>query len=151
MKTIKSFIIVALAVLTCGAFTACKDDANDWVVQTEGLRAWTPTKVTLTIGDTYAIISEFTTPGSTGYVVQLASNSTFTENVLEYSIPAITSAEEYTISGLTPETVYYMRIKAVCEGKEDSHWARYSHTSGDEVQYYFTTKKAGEDAGSNDD
>lgn len=147
MKTIKSFIIVAMAVLTCAAFSSCKDDENDWTVQTEGLRAWTPTKLSLTVGDTYATISEFNTPGSTGYVLQLASDPAFTENVIEYNIPAMTSSSEYTITGLTPETVYFMRIKAVCEGKEDSHWAVYSHTSDGVVQNYFTTKKAGESAG----
>lgn len=151
MKSIKSILIIALSLLTCSTFTSCKDDANDWVVQTEGLRAWTPTKVTLTVGDTYAIISEFTTPGSTGYVLQLASNGSFTEDVKEYNIPAISSSEEYTITGLTPETVYYMRIKAVCVGKGDSHWYVYSHTSNDEVQHYFTTKKAGEDPGDNEE
>lgn len=151
MKTIKSFIIVALALLTCSTITSCKDDANDWTVQTEGLRAWTPTKITLLTADTYASISEFTTPGSTGYEVQLASNEDFTENVLIYDVPAIKSEEVFDLTGLTPETVYYMRIKAKCVGKEDSHWAVYSHTSDGVVQHYFTTKKAGENIGGDEE
>ena len=146
MKTIKSFIIVALAVLTCGAFTSCKDDANDWEVQTEGLRQWSPTNLTATAGDTYITLGKFYITGATGYVAQIASDENFTQDVISYDIPAITSEGTYDITGLTPETTYYLRIKAVSTGKDDSTWLVYTHVSDDVQQNYVTTKKAGESA-----
>lgn len=145
MKRIKYFLLVVMTVLAGGMFTACTDDANDWSDGTP--RQWSPIQVTVSAGDTYAVLSKFYAAGATGYVVQVATDENFTENMMEFSIPKVTSEETYEIAGLTPSTEYYLRIKAVGDGKEDSRWlvySKYSNTDG--YRRSFNTKSSGESA-----
>ena len=56
---------------------------------------------------------------ATDWMLQYATNSTFTENLEEVSV---TGTASKTLSGLTPETQYYARVKSVL-GTEESSWS----------------------------
>lgn len=162
MKAIKYFLIAALSLMTCTMFTSCKDDANDWDSEGGGVpnRQWSPIGSAGSPGDTYVLLSKFNVAGATGYVIQLApatditvepTEASFSTGVLERTIGAISSEDEYRFDGLTPETSYYLRIKATCSGKLDSNWYYLRKVSNDVMTYGFTTKKSGEEADSGDE
>ena len=56
---------------------------------------------------------------ATNWVLQYAKNSTFTENLEEVNVTGTASKD---LSGLTPETTYYARVKSVL-GEESSSWS----------------------------
>ena len=56
---------------------------------------------------------------ATNWVLQYATNNSFTENLSEISVSGTTSQE---LAGLTPETKYYARVKSVL-GNEESSWS----------------------------
>jgi hypothetical protein len=162
MKTIKYFLLLALSLITCTVLTSCKDDANDWDNETGGVanRQWSPIGSSGSPGDTYVILSNFSVAGATGYVIQLAptdditiepTDASFSTGVLERTIGAISSEAEYQFDGLTPETSYYLRIKATCAGKIDSNWYYLRKVSNDVMTYGFKTKKSGEEADSDEE
>lgn len=56
---------------------------------------------------------------ATNWVLQYATNSSFTENFTEVNVSGTASKE---ITGLTPETKYYARVKSVI-GNQESSWS----------------------------
>ncbi len=56
---------------------------------------------------------------ATNWVLQYATNNSFTENLSEISVSGTTSQE---LAGLNPETKYYARVKSVL-GNEESSWS----------------------------
>ena len=56
---------------------------------------------------------------ATNWVLQYATNSTFSENLEEVNV---TGTASKALSGLTPETPYYARVKAVL-GNDESSWS----------------------------
>ena len=56
---------------------------------------------------------------ATNWVLQYATNNTFTENLVEVNVSAMASK---SLSGLAPETQYYARVKSVL-GNEESSWS----------------------------
>ena len=56
---------------------------------------------------------------ATNWVLQYATNNSFTENLVETNV---SSATTINLSGLTPETPYYARVKSIL-GNEESSWS----------------------------
>lgn len=56
---------------------------------------------------------------ATNWVLQIATNVTFTEGLQEYEVSDNPTKD---LTGLVPETRYYARVKADC-GIEESHWS----------------------------
>ena len=56
---------------------------------------------------------------ATNWVLQYATNNTFTENLTETNVSETASIE---LTGLTPETKYYARVKSVL-GTDESSWS----------------------------
>ena len=161
MKTLKYFLIAALSLMTCSMFTSCKDDANDWDTENGGTpsRQWSPTSISASPADVYALLSKFNIAGATGYVIQVVpatditvapTEASFSTGVIERTVGQIGSEDEYKFEGLTPETSYYLRVKAVSAGKQDSNWFNLQKVSNDVMTYGFTTKKSGEQPDSED-
>ncbi len=164
MKTVKYFLIAALSVMTCSLTTSCKDDANDWDSEYGSApnRQWAPASIgTTAAGDTYINFSGFTVSGATGYVIQVVAVDDITTepteatfaSAIEKTVGKIGSEDVYKFEGLTSETCYNIRIKAVCTGKLDSNWLlikKYSDTEN-AWQYGVKTKAAGEEEDSDDE
>ncbi len=56
---------------------------------------------------------------ATNWVLQYATNNSFTENLVETNVSGTTSKD---LSGLSPETKYYARVKSVL-GSDESSWS----------------------------
>ncbi len=56
---------------------------------------------------------------ATNWVLQYATNNSFTENLVETNV---SGAATMNLSGLTPETTYYARVKSIL-GNEESSWS----------------------------
>ncbi len=79
-----------------------------------------PTNVTATnITGRTAMIGWTENGTATNWVLQYAANNGFTENVVEINVNG-TAAKELT--GLTPETKYYVRVKSIL-GNDESSWS----------------------------
>ena len=57
---------------------------------------------------------------ATDWVLQYATNNSFTANLVETDVSGTPSKE---LGGLSPETTYYARVKAVCSSTEESTWS----------------------------
>lgn len=68
---------------------------------------------------TNATTSWTETGEATNWVLQIATNATFTEGLQEYDVSNNPTKD---LIGLIPETRYYARVKADC-GDEESHWS----------------------------
>jgi len=55
----------------------------------------------------------------TAWLLQYATDANFTQNVTSVNV----TTNPYTLTGLTPETTYYARVKAECGGDDYSAWS----------------------------
>ena len=71
------------------------------------------------IGGRTATLSWTENGTATNWVLQYATNNSFTENLVETNVSGTTSKD---LSGLSPETKYYARVKSVL-GNDESSWS----------------------------
>ena len=70
------------------------------------------------VGVTSATLSWTNGDAETAWVLQYATDANFTQNVASVNV----TTNPYTLTGLTPETTYYARVKADCGGDDYSAW-----------------------------
>ena len=138
MKNIKSMIIAALAV-SAGAITSCTDKMDNWDTDSSFDRAFSVLSLDVTPASTSATV-EYKGSGASSYQIQY-STSELTDDI-EANAPGTTTIETTNktsteITGLMGETSYYLRMRALANGKQPSRWIYYSTSSGVK---YFTTK-----------
>lgn len=139
MKNIKSTLIAALAIVA-GAITSCTDKMDNWGTDSSYDRLFSALSLDVTPEATSATIEYKGYNGADAYQIQY-STSELTDEIEAYAegtntieVTSNTSAE---ITDLISETDYYLRIRAIAEGKTPSKWVYYETSSG---QRYFTTK-----------
>ena len=71
------------------------------------------------VGATSATLSWTNGDAETAWVLQYATDASFTQNVISVNV----TTNPYTLAGLTPETIYYARVKADCGGDDYSAWS----------------------------
>lgn len=71
------------------------------------------------VGATSATLSWTNGDTETAWVLQYATDADFTQNVASVNV----TTNPYTLTGLTPETTYYARVKADCGGDDYSTWS----------------------------
>lgn len=71
------------------------------------------------VGATSATLSWTNGDAETAWVLQYATDANFTQNVVSVNV----TTNPYTLTGLTPETTYYARVKADCGGDDYSTWS----------------------------
>ncbi|MCR4848368.1 MAG: fibronectin type III domain-containing protein, partial [Bacteroidales bacterium] len=71
------------------------------------------------VGVTSASLSWTNGDAETAWVLQYATDASFTQNVVSVNV----TTNPYTLSGLTPETTYYARVKADCGSSDYSTWS----------------------------
>jgi len=78
--------------------------------------------VTLNGSDaTIATINWTETGEAIDWVLQIATNATFTEGIQEFEV---SDNPTKNLTGLIPETRYYARVKALCGGGNESNWSK---------------------------
>lgn len=126
MKLFKN--IISKAVMMCMgaiALTACTD-SNDWSVDSAFNRLFGPNESNIAVKPeaTRAEVTFTTVKDAESYLIQVSNDSLFNKEVLAFGgDKKITSSPVY-IDGLESDTIYYLRIKSVGEGKMESNWAR---------------------------
>ena len=71
------------------------------------------------VGATSATLSWTNGDSETAWVLQYATDANFTQNVASVNV----TTNPYTLTGLTPETTHYARVKADCGGDDYSTWS----------------------------
>lgn len=130
LKEIGKTLIVLLACMA--ALVACTD-GNDWETDPSKAALFRVSNITVTPSAQTASVSWTATKGAEYYVVEV-STSPLTDDVPQGADGSIVFGEDKsitslpaTISGLTKETEYYIRVKAFGNGLQ-SKWA-YKTTS----------------------
>ena len=134
--------IAAGAMLIMASFTVVScTDGNDWDTDSSYSRLFSVSEddISVTSTATGATVKFTTISGAEYYIIEVSTNE-LTNDVEMGGSGSIVFGEDksitsspYTISGLTPDTEYYLRMKAMSSTTTESLWSYY----GDES---FTTK-----------
>lgn len=122
--------VVACTIVLC--LGAC-EEVNDWAVDKNYDRAFTPTVFKLYELNASSVVVKFSPIQLTsGYIIEVSRDNSFVEIYKTFSItkddvvqdPMETSEMYlYTVNGLLSATEYFIRLKAVSSmGAEDSKW-----------------------------
>lgn len=132
MKNIKN-IITKSSMMCLGmlALTSCTDD-QDWSIDSAYDRLFGATDISVDATATEAIVDFKTKSGVKQYIIEISTDSLSDDNeeIGVNSIVDTTSVSPDTIKGLTGETSYFLRIKSIAEGQNDSKWKYYKKDSG---------------------
>lgn len=127
---------VALTALAALVMTGCTD-GNDWDVDSSYNRTFAPTgDITIERFDTKVAVSFKSVKGASKYEVELNTDSLYQDETQASSIIQEFTTAADTVRGLKGETNYYLRVRAIVEGKPSSKWLYYKTGSG---RQYFTT------------
>ena len=120
----------AFMLLTSIIGTACTD-GNDWDVDSAHDRLFSvlEDKISVSEDATTAEVSWNTVKGAEYYVIEISKDSLYNDiemggaNAIIYGEDKTIIKSPYIISGLTADTKYFLRIKALADGKQDSQWS----------------------------
>ena len=131
----KYFIICASAALLLGAAATSCTEGNDWDVDSSFSRLFTPTSLSVTRGDTYAVVEYGKIEGADYYQIEVSKDSLYqdepTGTVFE------TTENPFTVTGLAGETDYFLRMRSCSNsGTPASKWFYYIDGSN----RHFTTR-----------
>ena len=117
------------------ALTSCTD-GNDWSVDSAFNRLFGSADISIDAGDTYANVTFDTYKGVEKYIIEVSTDSLYADEVSKNSIIDTATTSPYKIEGLQGDTRYYLRMKSVATGENDSKWKYYKTSSG---KYSFKT------------
>ena len=78
------------------------------------------------IGNSSAIIEWNEDGSASDWILEYSSSETFSPS---YSPISVSGTPQFTISGLLPDTTYYVRVKADCGSGDGSNWSSMSFTT----------------------
>ena len=117
------FYISALFLMSIVGLMGCKDDVLEEITDLEVNRAFSPTGLSASvINRTNLILSWNAVSNAETYTIEVFENVDFSGTPLK-SIGNVTIAQlPYTVTGLSGDTQYAIRVKAVGTGIADSKW-----------------------------
>ena len=126
MKNMKYMALAVVAL--CTGFTACTD-GNDWEQDSAHNRTMAP-KISSVQGLDGALKVTFTSYGGSSFLIE-ANEEPFDVadlqgDVKSSSITATVSGSPAEIKGLNGYTDYYVRMRAISDGKQQSNWVLYA-------------------------
>lgn len=154
MKSIKNIIKTSAMMMTGAiALTSCTDD-NDWGIDSAFDRLFGTQNISVDAADTHAEITFDTNSEAQAYVIELNTDSLYEDEVNATSIVDTVTGSPATITGLDGNTKYYLRLKNIAEGKNDSKWKYYKtasgngyfHTDAEQIFTEITDDDRGEDS-----
>ena len=107
------------------ALTACTD-SNDWSVDSAVNRLFGPNEKNIAVKPdaTGAEVTFTTIKEAENYMIQVSNDSLFNEGIMTFGENKKITTSPVYIDDLESDTIYYLRIKSVGEGKTESNWAR---------------------------
>jgi hypothetical protein len=136
MKAIKNIISTAtMMCISILAFTSCTD-GNDWSVNSAFDRLFGSADISINAGDTYANVTFDTYKGVEKYIIEVSTDSLYADEVSTTSMVDTATTSPYKIEGLQGDTRYFLRIKSIATGENDSKWKYYKTSNG---KYSFKT------------
>ena len=138
MKTMNKILGMALLSLSLVPFASCTDD-NDWDVDSSHDRLFGVNREDLTLseGDTWVEVSFTGMRGTEYYIIEVSTDSLTDEmgmgaspNSIVYGEDMSITASPDTIRGLTGETKYYLRMKAMSSQTPESRWVYFDNGDG---------------------
>lgn len=129
-----------LMLMSAFSFVSCTD-GNDWDVDKSYDRVFSvqEDKISVSEDATTAEVSWTTVTGATSYIIEISTDSLYNDiemggsNAVVYGSDNSIVESPYVITGLKADTKYFLRMKAVADGKQDSRWSYLD-------DYSFTTK-----------
>lgn len=136
IKNNKYLNMLLAGILTAG-FAAC-DDTNDWSTDSSYDRLFSPHNISVSAEATTATIEFDRLSGVDGYILEINTDTLYTEEQHAGSRIENIDASPYILTGLAGETKYFIRMKAVSitSTTPNSKWSYYV----DGVRQSFTTK-----------
>lgn len=138
MKTMNKILGMALLSLSLVPFASCTDD-NDWDVDSSHDRLFGVNREDLTLseGDTWVEVSFTGMRGTEYYIIEVSTDSLTDEmgmgaspNSIVYGEDMSITASPDTIRGLTGDTKYYLRMKAMSSQTKESRWVYFDNGDG---------------------
>lgn len=136
---LKNMFRVACALFLGAVATSCTDD-NDWGIDSafDRLFGTTADKISVETDEatpTQAKVSFSAVPDATYYIIEVSKDSLYDDvamggtNAIVYKAETNESTSSTTfictLTGLEGDTRYYLRIKSMAEGKNESKWVYY--------------------------
>lgn len=153
MKIRNILYIAALGMTT----TACTD-GNDWGVDSafDRLFGVNADKIAVTAEDLTAEVTFSTIKGAEYYIIEVSTDSLYDDIAMGGSHSKVYGANKevttspYTLEGLVGDTKYYLRMKSMADGKNDSKWCYYKSgqtfkTKAEQIFYEITNADRFED------
>lgn len=137
MKTIKTYMATSLLAVAGLAMTACSD-TNDWDTNGAFSRLFgvSSSKISVTAEDTYATVEFQGVPNAQYYIIEVSTDTLYNDIPLKgtahskvYGEDRSITAKQVVIDQLAGESKYYLRIKAMADGTNESHWSYYKNGS----------------------
>ena len=127
MKTIKYISLVVITFCTC-IFSACTE-GNDWENGGDAYNRLKVPQISKVTPEKGALSVAFNTYGGTVYLLEANENPfpvVDEGEIMEGSVTAEVAKSPGIIEGLKGATEYYVRMRAVGDGKKASYWALYA-------------------------
>lgn len=125
-----------MMVLTLSSLPSCTD-GNDWSADSNYAHLFGIGDMSIEAYDTYADLTFSLVRGASSYVIEYSTDSLYDGISGQNSVMVTAPSTPYKIENLVGETRYYLRLKAIGEGINESRWVYYRTGSG---KGYFTTK-----------
>ena len=151
---IKNILYIAALGLTA---TACTD-GNDWSVDSafDRLFGVNSDKISVTAEDLTAEVTFNSIKGAEYYIIEVSTDSLYDEVEMGgshskvYGTNKEVTTSPYTLEGLVGDTRYYLRMKSMADGKNDSKWCYYKNgetfkTKAEQIFYEITDADRFED------
>ena len=153
MKIRNILYIAALGMTT----TACTD-GNDWGVDSafDRLFGVNADKIAVTAEDLTAEVTFSKIKGAEYYIIEVSTDSLYDDIAMGGSHSKVYGANKevttspYTLEGLVGDTKYYLRMKSMADGKNESKWCYYKSgqtfkTKAEQIFYEITDADRCED------
>ncbi|RZL47311.1 MAG: DUF4957 domain-containing protein, partial [Pedobacter sp.] len=122
MKKNKLYIGIFFLMTLIG-FSGCKDDMMDEITKLEVDRAFSPVGLTaVVVNKTGVRLSWANIPNAKTYTVEVFENADFSGTAFKIVKDITFLQVPYTITGLSGDTQYSIRVKSVGEGVDDSKY-----------------------------
>lgn len=132
MKTSNKILSIAIAGMLGMGMTSCTD-GNDWGVDETFSRLFgiDGDEISVETEDISATVTFKTMQGTEYYIMEVSTDSLYDEipmggpNAIVYGEDKSITKSPAVLENLAGDTKYYLRIKAMAEGKTDSKWSYY--------------------------